>query len=145
MKQTLRALTTLLLFSLLLAGCATSGADAPMAPQGPTAEESIQMLLTDAFNAIAGGDVAGLMAAYSSDMTWDQGGYAEMEGFMTQAKDAGFLDGFTSNMADLTITVDGDTATATGASVEGAFGVLDLSFELANRDGAWIITKQSQQ
>ncbi|REJ79640.1 MAG: hypothetical protein DWQ36_04105 [Acidobacteria bacterium] len=131
--------------ALIVAGCSTAGADAPAAPQGPTDQEQIQMLLDDAFGAIAAGDIAGLMSGYASDMTWDQGGYAEMEAFMTQAKDAGFLDGFTSNMAGLVIAVDGDTATVTGASVEGAFGVLDLSFELQKRDGSWVITKQSQQ
>lgn len=134
---------TLLTLFALVTGCSTASDPAP--PAGPSDEELIQQHIDAAFNALAGGDIAGLMAAYSSDMTWDQGGYDEMNAFMTQAKDAGFLDGFESDMSAVVIAVDGDTATVTGASVEGAFGVLSLSFELEKRDGAWIITQQSQQ
>ena len=141
----LTVLLTLLAVALLASGCATSGSAAAAAPAGPSDEEQIQTILNSALSALESGDIASLMSNYSEDFTWDQGDRASMEAFMTQAKDAGFLDGFSSDMSGLTINVDGDSATATGASVEGAFGLLDLSFTLAKRAGSWIITQQSQQ
>ena len=142
----LTVLLTLLAVALLASGCASSGsAAAAAAPAGPSDEEQIQTILNSALSALESGDIASLMSNYSEDFTWDQGDRASMEAFMTQAKDAGFLDGFSSDMSGLTISVDGDSATATGASVEGAFGLLDLSFTLAKRAGSWIITQQSQQ
>lgn len=68
-----------------------------------------------------------------------------MTEFLTTAASQGFLDGMTANVEALAVTVTGATAKATGVAVEGAFGALNLGFDLAKRDGQWIITGQTQQ
>ncbi|HVS13917.1 MAG TPA: hypothetical protein VMV46_08335 [Thermoanaerobaculia bacterium] len=133
----------LIAVALLAAGCASGGA---AAPAGPPPEEVIAQMVTKAMELLAAGDVDNLMAMYSDDFTSDQGmDKAGMTGFLTGARDQGFLEGFTANTDAMVVTVDGATASVTGVAVEGAFGVLNLGFGLENRDGAWVITSQTQQ
>ena len=136
------ALVILALFSI---ACA-SGGGGSSAPQGPTPEEVITEMVNRAMTLLSSGDVATLMTLYSDDFASDQGMDKNgMTQFLTGAKDQGFLEGMTSNTEAMVVTVDGDTASVTGVSVEGAFGALTLGFGLAQRDGAWIITSQTQQ
>ena len=48
------------------------------------------------------------------------------------------------DISELQIAVDGDSATAEPNTLEGAFGVLTLGFELQKRGGSWVVTSQSQ-
>ena len=132
----------LIALALLTVACASGGG----APQGPPPEEVIAEMVNNAMSMLASGDVENLMAMYADDFASDQGMDKNgMTQFLTGAKDQGFLEGMTTNTDAMTITVDGETATVTGVSVEGAFGALTLGFGLAQRDGAWIITSQTQQ
>ncbi len=131
-----------LLVTSLLGACASTGGGAPA---GPPPEEQVEALLMDVLAKLQAGDIDGMLSTYTDDFTWDQGDKASMQGFLQGAADGGFLDGLTADTEGLNIVVDGETATADGISIEGAFGLLDLSFELAQRDGQWMVTKQSQQ
>ncbi|MEM7026429.1 MAG: hypothetical protein AAF637_28210 [Pseudomonadota bacterium] len=144
-KSNLSLILAALLVVSVLGACASSGGGAAEAPAAPPAEEVIEGLLMGVLDMLKSGDVDGMMASYSDDFTWDQGDKASMQGFLQGAVDGGFMDGMTADTSARAIAVDGDTATAEGVSIEGAFGLLDLSFELANRDGEWIVTKQMQQ
>lgn len=127
------------------AGCASGGGSAPAAPAGPSDEELIGNLILSTIEALEAKDIDKMLMVYSDDFSSDQGDKAAMKEFLTGAASQGFLDDMESNTDNLEITVDGDTATVSGVSVEGAFGMLDLGFDLAKRDGQWVITGQSQQ
>lgn len=139
----------LVLCTLTLAGCAGGGADAPAtpaAPPPPSDQELITALVVKSLDLIKAGDITNLMTNYSDDFSSDQGmNKAAMQQFLEGARDQGFLEGFTANTSAMAVEVTGDTAKVTGATVEGAFGVLNLGFGLAKRNGAWIITSQTQQ
>jgi hypothetical protein len=136
----------LIVLALLAAGCASGGGGGgAAAPQAPPPEEVIAQMVTQAMELLTTGDVENLMALYADDFASDQGDKAGMTQFLTMARDQGMLEGFTANTEAMVVTVEGDTATVSGVTVEGAFGVLNLGFGLENRDGAWLITSQSQQ
>ena len=131
----------LIVLALLAVGCASGGA----APQGPPPEEVIGQMVTKAMELLAAGDIENLMMLYADDFASDQGDKTAMTQFLQGAADQGFLEGFTADTEAMAVTVDGDTATVSGVTVEGAFGILNLGFGLAQRDGAWVITSQTQQ
>jgi hypothetical protein len=139
----------LVLCTLALAACSTGGTDAPAtpaAPPPPSDQEVITALMVKNLDLIKTGDIAGLMATYAEDFSSDQGmNKAAMQQFLEGARDQGFLEGFTANTTNMLVEVTGDTAKVTGATVEGAFGVLNLGFGLAKRDGQWVVTSQTQQ
>lgn len=138
---------TLLLAVLALAvGCASggSGGGAAAAAKGPSDEELIGNLVTEAMAALEAKDINGMIAAYAEDFTSDNGGKADTAAFLQGAADQGFLDGVAIDTAAMAIAVEGDTATAGPVGLEGAFGALTLNFNLAKRDGRWWVTSQSQ-
>jgi hypothetical protein len=143
------ALAALLLCSLTFVACAGGGADAPAtpaAPPPPSDQEVITALIVKSLDLIKAGDITTLMTNYSDDFSSDQGmNKAAMQQFLEGARDQGFLEGFTANTTNMAVEVTGETAKVTGASVEGAFGVLNLGFGLAKRAGQWVITSQTQQ
>lgn len=143
LRRNLTILAALLLFGATLTGCASSGAGS--APAGPPPEEVIANIITSTLASLADGDVDTVMASYSDDFSWDQGDKAGMQAFLQQAVDAGFMDGMTADMENMVVNVDGDTADVSGVTIEGAFGLFDLTFELENRDGQWMVVKQTQQ
>ena len=56
-----------------------------------------------------------------------------------------FVSLYTSILQRLyTISAEAEKAKVEGVEVEGAFGVLTLGFELAKREGKWLITYMSQ-
>jgi hypothetical protein len=121
-----------------MAGCATYGG-------GMSDEEAIQKIVDDAMTALQAQDIDAMVMAYSDDFESDQGGGKdETREFLQGAKEQGFLDGIEVDTSNLVIEVNGDTATAKPIDLEGAFGALTLEFELAKRDGAWMVVYQSQ-
>lgn len=141
-KAPIAILVALLVVGLLGACTSTGGSKAPA---GPPPEEQVQTLVMNALSMLKEGNIEGMMANYADDFTSDQGDKAAVQGFLQGAADGGFLDGMTTNTDEMTINVDGDTAKVEGLSIEGAFGLFDLTFDLENRDGTWIIIKQTQQ
>lgn len=141
-KWTLAALTGLSL--LLLAGCASTGA--PSIPAGPTDEEAVAELISDMLDALRAKDIETMAVAYAEDFQSNQGtDKAQTIEFLNSVKEQGFLDGMEVDDTNLTIAVEGDTATAEGVEVRGAFGVLALSFKAEKRDGTWLVTYQAQE
>lgn len=143
------ALAAVLVLAAFAFACGTGGADAPAAPAAPpppSDQEVITALMVKNLDLIKAGDIATLMTSYSEDFSSDQGmNKAAMQQFLEGARDQGFLEGFTANTTNMVVEVTGDTAKVTGATVEGAFGVLNLGFGLAKRDGQWIVVSQTQQ
>ena len=122
-----------------MAGCASDGG------YGMSDEDVIRGIVQDAMDSLAAGDIDAMMVAYADDFESDQGGgIAETKEFLVGAKEQGFLDDIKYNLESLEITVDGDTAKAGPAELEGVFGALTLEFELTKRDGQWLVTYQSQ-
>lgn len=119
-------------------GCAGTGG-------GMSDEEQIKSLVDDAMAALQAQDIDAMVAFYSDDFESDQGGgKAEMKTFLEGAKEQGFLEDMQVDMSNMVIEVDGDKATAKPIDLEGAFGALTVEFDLAKRDGQWVITYQSQ-
>ncbi|MCH7959854.1 MAG: nuclear transport factor 2 family protein [Candidatus Hydrogenedentes bacterium] len=122
-----------------MVGCATGGG------YGMSDEDTIRGIVQDAMDSLAAGDIDAMMVAYADDFESDQGGgIAETKEFLVGAKEQGFLDDIKYSLESLEITVDGDTAKAGPAELEGVFGALTLEFELTKRDGQWLVTYQSQ-
>lgn len=146
-KWTVTALAAVsLLPLLLLAGCASGGAKAPEVPAGPTDEELVTDLINNMIDALQAKDIDAMGAAYAEDFQSNQGtDKAQTLDFLKSVKDQGFLDGMEVDSTNLAIAVDGDTATANGVEVRGAFGVLALSFKAEKRDGTWLVTYQAQE
>jgi len=130
-----------LLVVSLLGACASTGSKAPA---GPPPEEVIGAQVASMLDLLKQGDIEGMFANYADDFTSDQGDKAAVQGFLQGAAEGGFLDGMTSNTEEMMITVDGDTAKVEGVSIEGAFGLLDLTFDLVKREGKWLVIKQTQ-
>jgi hypothetical protein len=145
----LLGLAALLVLAALTVACGTGGTgapDAPAAPPPPSDQEVITALMVKNLELLKAGDIVNMMASYSEDFSSDQGmNKAAMQQFLEGARDQGFLEGFTANTAAMVVEVTGDTAKVTGATVEGAFGVLTLGFGLAKRDGQWVVVSQTQQ
>lgn len=125
----------------VLAACASAGGGGGM--PAPSDEELIGELMNKVMDALKAGDVDSMVMSYSDDFSSDQGGKPEMQQFLQGAKEQGFLDGIEVDLAGMTVSVEGDSATAEPVEVSGAFGALSLSFGLQKRDGAWIITSQN--
>ena len=131
---------------LLLAGCAsTGGGGGSSAPPPPSNEELIQGIVEAAMDALAAKDIDALVSAYSDDFSSDNGDKADTIAFLQGAADQGFLDGLEIDQSGVVISVDGDNATAGPVALEGAFGAINLSFELEKRDGKWWVTSQLQE
>lgn len=125
---------------VVLAGCAGGGGSS-----GPSDEDVIRSIVSDAMAALQAGDIETMVSGYAEDFTSDQGGgVAETKEFLQGAKDQGFLDDIEISLDNLEISIDGDKATAEPIELEGAFGALTLSLEFAKRDGAWLVVYQSQ-
>ena len=111
---------------------------------GASDTDMIQSILDDMMAALQAQDVAKMVSFYSDDFTSDNGDKAATQEFLEGAKDQGFLEDLEIDLSELEISVDGDSATAEPVTLEGAFGVLTLGFELQKRGGSWIVTSQSQ-
>ena len=142
MTKSRSLLFTLVIASLLVVGCASGGGGGA---KGPSDDELINQLVNTVVDALKSEDVATAMSYYADDFSGDQGDRAAMQAFLEQAQQGGFLSGMTSDLSAMAVSIDGASATVSGVAVEGAFGVLDLGFELEKRDGAWVITSQTQQ
>ena len=129
---------------LLVTGCASTGGGSS-APPPPSDEEMIQGLVVAAMDALAAKDIDALVSAYSEDFSSDNGDKADTIAFLQGAADQGFLDGLEIDQSGVVISVDGDNATAGPVALEGAFGAINLSFELEKRDGKWWVTSQIQE
>lgn len=129
---------------LLVTGCASTGGGSS-APPPPSDEEMIQGLVVAAMDALAAKDIDALVSAYSEDFSSDNGDKADTIAFLQGAADQGFLDGLEIDQSGVVISVDGDNATAGPVALEGAFGAINLSFELEKRDGKWWVTSQLQE
>ena len=136
----------LIAIALFALGCAsTGGGGDSMAATGPSPEEQVTEVVQAALAALKAKDVEGMMSHYAEDFEDTQGQDKEAFGaFLTDADSQGFLDDIAIDTAEMTVTVDGDTASVAGITIEGAFGALALTFDLANRDGTWLVVGSSQ-
>ena len=126
-----------------LVGCASGGAGGAA---GPSDEELVNTLLESVTAALGAGDIDTMMSYYADDFVDNQGqDKAAMTAFLSGAKEQGFLEGMEIDNSGRTVTIEGDSATVDGVGLSGAFGVLNLGFKLAKRDGTWIVTEQSQE
>ena len=133
-----------LMVVLLLASCASTGGAAPAAPPPPSDEEVITELVNAAMEALKAKDIDTMVANYADDFSSVNGGKEDTIAFLQGASEQGFLDGLMIDQSAMTVAVDGDSATAGPIALEGAFGALSLSFDLAKRDGKWWVTSQTQ-
>jgi len=124
----------------LLVGCASGGA---AVPAGPRDEEVLTSMMTDAMAALQAKDIEAMVASYADDFSSDNGDKAATIAFLQGAADQGFLDGIEIDTTGMSIDVEGDTAKAGPIGLEGAFGAISLSFDLAKRDGKWWVIGQS--
>lgn len=139
-------LCLLLVCVVALSGCASSGAGgAPAAPAGPSDEELISDLVMGTITALQAKEIDKMMMVYADDFSSDTGDKAAMKEFLAGAASQGFLDGMEANTDAMAVMVEGDTAKVSGVSISGAFGMLDLGFELAKREGQWLVVSQTQQ
>ena len=122
-----------------MAGCASTGGGG-----GASAEELIQSLLDDMLAALQAQDIDKMISFYGEGFSSDNGDVAATKEFLDGAKEQGFLEDLEIDISELTITVDGDSAKAGPVELEGAFGTLTLSFELAVQNGTWKVTQQAQ-
>ena len=111
---------------------------------GASDADMIQSVLDDMMAALQAQDVEKMVSFYSDDFTSDNGDKEETKEFLVGAKDQGFLEDMEIDTSELEISIDGDSATAEPVTLEGAFGVLTLGFELQKRGGSWVVTSQSQ-
>jgi len=129
---------------VMLTGCASTGGGSS-APPPPSDEELVGTMVASAMEALKAKDIAGMVSNYSDDFSSDNGGKDDTIAFLEGAADQGFLDEIMVDDSEMTVTVDGDSATAGPIALEGAFGALTLTFDLEKRDGRWWVTSQSQE
>ena len=120
-------------------GCASTGGGG-----GPSDEELVQGMITDALTALQAKDIDAMLTSYADDFTSDNGGKDDTKAFLQGAADQGFLDGVEVDTSGIAVAVEGDSGTAGPVGLEGAFGALTLNFELEKRDGTWWVTAMSQ-
>lgn len=137
----LSLVVALILAVLTLGACASTGG----VPAGPSDEELVKDVILGSIQALEAKDIDTMMVNYADDFSSDQGDKAALGAFLQQAADGGFLDGMTVDTTEMAVTVAEDTAAASGVTMEGAFGILDLTFNLEKRDGTWLIVSQTQQ
>lgn len=139
MKSQWKKLGVLAVTVMTVAGCATGGGG------GMSDEDIILGIVQSAMEALAAQDIDAMVSGYADDFESDQGGgITETREFLVGAKEQGFLDDIKYSLESLEITVDGSSAKAGPIELEGVFGALTLEFELAKRDGTWLVTYQSQ-
>ncbi len=144
-KTTERGVVAALALCVLVA-CASAGGDAPAVPKGPTDEELVTGVLDGISSSLIAQDVTSMVAYYADDFVDGQGQNKEaVTQFLTSVKEQGFLEGIKVDNTNRAITIAGETAQVTGVGLSGAFGVLNLGFDLAKRDGKWLVVKQTQQ
>jgi len=119
-KRTLAILLALSMAVVMAVGCATTG--------GSKDQKSIDKTLADWKAAIEKQNVDGMMAAYSEEFKSERGGgKAEMKGFLTNAKEQGYLDGVKVDMAKAQTKIE------KGAGTVGPI-------ELSTNAGSMIVT-----
>ena len=118
---------------LVLAGCATTGG-------GMTPEEAIRAKLGPWSEAFVAQDIDTVMSFYSEDFThYEYNNKAGLQSFLKDAVDMGYLNDATVDMANTTVTVDGDTATAGPIDLQASFGSAVLNLTLKNEAEGWKI------
>ena len=140
MKMKLMKVAICALAVVAVGGCASTYGGGG----GASDADMIQGLIDDMMAALQAQDVAKMVSFYSDDFTSDNGDKAATEEFLAGAKDQGFLEDMEIDVSELQISVDGDSATVEPITLEGAFGVLTLGFELQKRGGSWVVTSQTQ-
>jgi hypothetical protein len=142
-----RVSQALLAATLILAmvGCASTaggGGGGAAAPKPPTDQELIQAMMIDVMAALTAKDVEKMVSYYADDFTSDNGDKAATTAFLNGAKEQGFLDGIVVKTDAMQINVEGEKAKVGPVNLEGAFGALGLNFDLAKRDGKWLVVGQ---
>lgn len=141
-----RSLVGLVALVALSVGCASGGGGGAAIPAGPSDEELVNMLITDSIASLKNKDIDALSSTWADDFMSNQGtDKAQTIAFLQGVNEQGFLDGMEIDSSALAVAVDGDTAEVSGVTLEGAFGVLDLSWKLEKRDGKWWVTYQAQE
>ena len=135
-------LAALLIVSMV--GCASTdgGGGGAAAPKPPTDEEMIQAMMIDVMAALTAKDVEKMVTYYADDFTSDNGDKAATVAFLNGAKEQGFLDGIVVKTDAMKIAVEGEKAKVGPVNLEGAFGALGLNFDLAKREGKWVVVGQ---
>ena len=139
-SQALLAAILIVRWSAALRPPAVAAASAKVKP--PTDEEMIQAMMIDVMAALTAKDVEKMVSYYADDFTSDNGDKAATVAFLNGAKEQGFLDGIVVKTDAMTIAVEGEKAKVGPVNLEGAFGALGLNFDLAKREGKWVVVGQ---
>jgi hypothetical protein len=124
--------------AVMVVGCATTG--------GTKDRKSLDKTLASWKAAIEKQDIDGMMAAYSEDFKTDRGGSkAEMKGFLTNAKDQGYLDGAKADMTKAEIKIEKGTATVGPVDLSSNAGAMTIELSLKrDPDKVWRIVGSGQ-
>ena len=135
-KRTVAVVLAIGLVALMVVGCATTGGKD---------KKSIDKTLADWKAALEKKDIDGVMLAYSEKFTSDRGGgKAEMKGFLTNAKEQGYLDGAKADMTKAEIKIEKDTATVGPVELGSNAGSLTVDLTLKkDPDKVWRIVASS--
>lgn len=130
--KTAATLGVCLVIAVAAVGCATTSA------KGPTDEELVQGIVTQWSELLPAGDIDKLMDLYAEDFKFEDGGKAELSAWLKDHNSE--VKGAEVDLKSMVVTVKDGKAGARpiGLTVPG-FSV-DLSLELTEEDGRWLIT-----
>jgi len=132
-RGTVATLLALGMVAVMVVGCATMG--------GNKDQKSIDKTLAGWKAAVEKQDIDGMIAAYSEDFKSERGGgKAEMKGFLTNAKDQGYLDGAKVDMAKAEIKIEKNTATVGPVDLSSNAGSITVGLAMKkDPDKVWRI------
>ncbi len=135
-KSGIVTLAVAVVLATALCGCASL-----LGGGGPSDEELVTATLTEWKAALEAQDVDKMMAQISEDFEGEEGGKPEMKEFLEGAIDQGYLDGAEVDLEGADTTIDGETASVVGLTIESDMGGATLDMELKkDADGVWRIT-----
>ena len=133
MKRSALIAVVLLGLVLITAGCASSGG-------GKSPEEQIKAKIDGWKTAMVAKDIKGIMASFSEKFENDEwGDKAGAQQFISDAIDAGYLDGVEISDKDAKTKVEGDKATVYPIDLSGSFGSITLELALAKEKAGWMV------
>jgi hypothetical protein len=118
----------------VLAGCATG-------PKGPTDQELITATAKSFTDALLAKNIDALMATVSENFHHPEvGDKAAAKDILKQGMDSGFVDNGKIDLANMAITIKGDTAEAYPIVASAPAGSVTVGLTLKKENGAWLIT-----
>jgi hypothetical protein len=134
MKRSVVVVALMLGLVMVVAGCASSGG-------GKSPEELIKAKIDAWKTAMVAKDIKGIMANFSDKFENDEwGDKAGAERFISDAIDAGYMDGIEIADTDAKIKVEGDKGTVYPIDISGSFGSITLELALTKEKAGWMVT-----